>query len=170
MFSFSWLRLFQTRSSNKRWIKCLVWFCYYFLFQGTKKRSQLDLELEIENMGAHLNAYTSREQTVYYAKAFSKDLPRGNCFYSSEKQQRTKCLSSFWWDNTELCFCSVTVQSFLGEKSFLELLQKVRMQVWRVPVGELVFEVFLSLHSQRKIPFGLSPFCRASLLSPCKSY
>lgn len=47
------------------------------LFQGTKKRSQLDLELEIENMGAHLNAYTSREQTVYYAKAFSKDLPRG---------------------------------------------------------------------------------------------
>lgn len=47
------------------------------LFQGTRKRSQLDLELEIENMGAHLNAYTSREQTVYYAKAFSKDLPRG---------------------------------------------------------------------------------------------
>lgn len=66
------------------------------LFQGTKKRSQLDLELEIENMGAHLNAYTSREQTVYYAKAFSKDLPRGNCFYYAEKQQRTKHLSSSW--------------------------------------------------------------------------
>ncbi|KAK2514552.1 Pmpcb [Columba guinea] len=47
-----------------------------FVRIGTKKRSQLDLELEIENMGAHLNAYTSREQTVYYAKAFSKDLPR----------------------------------------------------------------------------------------------
>ena len=47
------------------------------VWQGTRKRSQLDLELEIENMGAHLNAYTSREQTVYYAKAFSKDLPRG---------------------------------------------------------------------------------------------
>lgn len=27
-------------------------------------------------MGAHLNAYTSREQTVYYAKCFSKDLER----------------------------------------------------------------------------------------------
>jgi mitochondrial-processing peptidase subunit beta len=25
-------------------------------------------------MGGHLNAYTSREQTVYYAKSFSKDL------------------------------------------------------------------------------------------------
>ena len=54
------------------------------LFQGTKKRSQLDLELEIENMGAHLNAYTSREQTVYYAKAFSKDLPRGIVIYIAD--------------------------------------------------------------------------------------
>ena len=54
------------------------------LFKGTKKRSQLDLELEIENMGAHLNAYTSREQTVYYAKAFSKDLPRGIVTYIAD--------------------------------------------------------------------------------------
>ncbi|MGH0127861.1 UNVERIFIED_CONTAM: hypothetical protein FKN15_032530 [Acipenser sinensis] len=51
-------------------------FLEHMAFKGTKKRSQLDLELEIENMGAHLNAYTSWEQTVYYAKAFSKDLPR----------------------------------------------------------------------------------------------
>lgn len=35
------------------------------------------MELEIENMGGHLNAYTSREQTAYYAKVFSKDLPQG---------------------------------------------------------------------------------------------
>ena len=40
--------------------------------------------LEIENMGAHLNAYTSREQTVYYAKAFSKDLPRGIVTYIAD--------------------------------------------------------------------------------------
>lgn len=45
-------------------------------FKGTNKRSQTDLELEIENMGAHLNAYTSREQTVFYAKCFSQDVPR----------------------------------------------------------------------------------------------
>ena len=38
----------------------------------------MDLELEVENMGAHLNAYTSREQTVYYAKVFSQDIPKGN--------------------------------------------------------------------------------------------
>src|SRR5437870_3914247 len=44
-------------------------------FQGTKSRSQTDLEVQIENMGAHLNAYTSREQTVYYAKALKSDIP-----------------------------------------------------------------------------------------------
>jgi processing peptidase subunit beta len=32
------------------------------------------LELFIENIGAHLNAYTSREQTVYYAKTFKDDV------------------------------------------------------------------------------------------------
>lgn len=46
------------------------------ILQGTKKRTQTQLELEVENMGAHLNAYTSREQTVYYAKAFSSDLEK----------------------------------------------------------------------------------------------
>lgn len=34
----------------------------------------MGLELEIENMGAHLNAYTSREQTVFYAKCLSEDV------------------------------------------------------------------------------------------------
>ncbi|XP_077982614.1 mitochondrial-processing peptidase subunit beta-like [Glandiceps talaboti] len=51
-------------------------FLEHMIFKGTKNRSQMQLELEIENMGAHLNAYTSREQTVYYAKAFSNDLPK----------------------------------------------------------------------------------------------
>eukprot|EP00606_Chrysophyceae_sp_TOSAG23-5_P001445 GSChrysophyteH2.ASY1.ANO1.1135.1 assembled CDS len=45
-------------------------------FKGTKTRSQQQLEKEIENMGGHLNAYTSREQTVYYAKVFKDDVPK----------------------------------------------------------------------------------------------
>lgn len=64
-------------------------FLEHMAFKGTKKRSQLDLELEIENMGAHLNAYTSREQTVYYAKAFSKDLPRAVEILSDITQNST---------------------------------------------------------------------------------
>lgn len=47
-----------------------------FLVQGTPSRSQTALELEIENIGAHLNAYTSREQTVFYAKALKSDVPK----------------------------------------------------------------------------------------------
>lgn len=46
------------------------------MLQGTAKRSQVDLELEVENMGAHLNAYTSREQTVFYAKCLKQDVPK----------------------------------------------------------------------------------------------
>ncbi|CAG5117691.1 unnamed protein product [Candidula unifasciata] len=51
-------------------------FAEHLLYKGTKKRSQTDLELEIENLGAHLSSYTTREQTAFYAKCFQKDLPK----------------------------------------------------------------------------------------------
>ncbi|RFU75322.1 mitochondrial-processing peptidase subunit beta [Trichoderma arundinaceum] len=51
-------------------------FLEHLAFKGTAKRSQHQLELEIENMGGHLNAYTSRENTVYFAKAFNSDVPQ----------------------------------------------------------------------------------------------
>lgn len=34
----------------------------------------------MESMGAHLNAYSTREHTAYYIKALSKDLPKGNAY------------------------------------------------------------------------------------------
>jgi len=49
-------------------------FLEHMAFKGTARRSQTDLELEVENLGAHLNAYTSREQTVFYAKCFRDDI------------------------------------------------------------------------------------------------
>lgn len=49
-------------------------FLEHMAFKGTNRRSQHALEIEVENIGAHLNAYTSREQTVYYAKSFRKDV------------------------------------------------------------------------------------------------
>ncbi|KAG0069461.1 hypothetical protein BGZ90_000195 [Linnemannia elongata] len=51
-------------------------FLEHMAFKGTNTRGQHDLEIQIENMGAHLNAYTSREQTVYYAKSFKADIPK----------------------------------------------------------------------------------------------
>lgn len=51
-------------------------FLEHLSFKGTEKRTRQQLEVEIENMGGHLNAYTSREQTVYYAKVFKQDVPQ----------------------------------------------------------------------------------------------
>ncbi|KAF4504244.1 hypothetical protein G6O67_008420 [Ophiocordyceps sinensis] len=51
-------------------------FLEHLAFKGTARRSQHQLELEIENMGGHLNAYTSRENTVYFAKSFNSDVPQ----------------------------------------------------------------------------------------------
>ncbi|CAG9480802.1 mitochondrial-processing peptidase subunit beta, putative [Plasmodium vivax] len=49
-------------------------FLEHMIFKGTKKRSRIQLEKEIENMGAHLNAYTAREQTSYYCRCFKGDV------------------------------------------------------------------------------------------------
>lgn len=51
-------------------------FLEHLAFKGTKSRSQRGIELEIENIGSHLNAYTSRENTVYYAKSLEEDIPK----------------------------------------------------------------------------------------------
>lgn len=51
-------------------------FLEHMAFKGTKARTTAGLEEEIENMGGHLNAYTSREQTTYYAKVFKDDVPK----------------------------------------------------------------------------------------------
>ncbi|KAK7287320.1 hypothetical protein RIF29_00557 [Crotalaria pallida] len=51
-------------------------FLEHMIFKGTAKRTARELEEEIENMGGHLNAYTSREQTTYYAKVTDSDVPK----------------------------------------------------------------------------------------------
>lgn len=50
-------------------------------------RSVKDLEVEIENMGGSLNAYTGREQTCYYAKVRGKQR-------SGVQQQHTAALAA----------------------------------------------------------------------------
>ncbi|KAI8534077.1 hypothetical protein RHMOL_Rhmol10G0060700 [Rhododendron molle] len=51
-------------------------FLEHMIFKGTERRSARELEDEVENMGGHLNAYTSREQTTFYAKVMDKDVPK----------------------------------------------------------------------------------------------
>jgi predicted Zn-dependent peptidase len=44
-------------------------------FKGTARRSALKIAEEIEDVGGHLNAYTSRERTAYYARVLEADVP-----------------------------------------------------------------------------------------------
>src|SRR5712672_2769299 len=50
-------------------------FLEHMAFKGTERRSALAIAEEIEAVGGHLNAYTSRESTAYYAKVLKEDLP-----------------------------------------------------------------------------------------------
>lgn len=54
--------------------------------KGTKNRPGNALEKEVESMGAHLNAYSTREHTAYYIKALSKDLPKGKAWRRRQGQ------------------------------------------------------------------------------------
>ncbi|KAH0928035.1 hypothetical protein HID58_020291 [Brassica napus] len=49
-------------------------FLEHMIFKGTERRTVRALEEEIEDIGGHLNAYTSREQTTYYAKVMDSDV------------------------------------------------------------------------------------------------
>ena len=47
----------------------------HMAFKGTSRRDALAIAEEIEDVGGHLNAYTAREQTAYYAKVLKEDAP-----------------------------------------------------------------------------------------------
>lgn len=48
----------------------------HMVFKGTRKRSALRVSQELEEVGGHLNAFTSREQTCFYAKVLDRDQDR----------------------------------------------------------------------------------------------
>ncbi|GAN80502.1 M16 family metallopeptidase [Acidocella aminolytica] len=52
-------------------------FLEHMAFKGTACRSAADIAEAIENVGGHINAYTSREQTAYYVKLLKEDLALG---------------------------------------------------------------------------------------------
>jgi len=52
-------------------------FLEHMAFKGTANRSAVDIAEAIENVGGHINAYTSREQTAYYVKLLKEDLALG---------------------------------------------------------------------------------------------
>ncbi len=51
-------------------------FLEHLHFKGSSKRSRVDLETEVENLGFQLNAYTSREYTLYHMLCFDDGVPK----------------------------------------------------------------------------------------------
>src|SRR5215212_7043761 len=52
-------------------------FLEHMMFKGTPRRTALDVNLDFDRIGASYNAYTSEENTVYYAAVLPEYLPRG---------------------------------------------------------------------------------------------
>ena len=48
-------------------------FLEHMAFKGTARRSATDIAEEVESVGGHLNAYTAREQTAYFARVLKEN-------------------------------------------------------------------------------------------------
>src|SRR5213078_2577570 len=51
-------------------------FLEHMMFKGTPRRTALDVNLDFDRIGASYNAYTSEENTVYYAAVLPEYVPR----------------------------------------------------------------------------------------------
>jgi predicted Zn-dependent peptidase len=49
----------------------------HMVFKGTTRRTARQIAEEIESVGGHLNAYTSRDQTTFYARVLGEDVELG---------------------------------------------------------------------------------------------
>ena len=52
-------------------------FLEHMAFKGTARRSAAAIAEAVEDVGGHINAYTSRDQTAYYVKLLADDLALG---------------------------------------------------------------------------------------------
>jgi len=52
-------------------------FLEHMFFKGTKKRSATDIAVDIDSLGGDLNAFTSRENTVFYVKILDEYIDKG---------------------------------------------------------------------------------------------
>jgi predicted Zn-dependent peptidase len=52
-------------------------FLEHMFFKGTKKRSATDIAVDIDSLGGDLNAFTSRENTVFYVKVLDEYIEKG---------------------------------------------------------------------------------------------
>ncbi|MBQ9677412.1 MAG: insulinase family protein [Prevotella sp.] len=54
----------------------LAHFCEHVTFKGTRRRSALQILNSLESVGGDLNAFTNKEDTIFYAAILKEHLPR----------------------------------------------------------------------------------------------
>ncbi len=64
-------------------------FLEHMAFKGTKTRSARQIAEQFDNIGGKINAYTSRERTVYYVKVLKQDAAFATEFLSDILQNST---------------------------------------------------------------------------------
>lgn len=64
-------------------------FLEHMAFKGTKSRNALQIAEQFDNIGGKINAFTSREKTVYYAKVLKQDTEFATEFLSDILQNST---------------------------------------------------------------------------------
>lgn len=62
-----------TRNEPAQW-NGVAHLLEHMVFKGTRRRNARQISEEIEAVGGHLNAYTTREYTAYYAKVLKDDV------------------------------------------------------------------------------------------------
>ncbi|MGH6961069.1 MAG: M16 family metallopeptidase, partial [Dongiaceae bacterium] len=80
----------------------------HMAFKGTERRTARDIAVEIEAVGGHLNAYTSRENTAYYARVLAEDVPLALDIVADILQHST-------FDDTELARERAVVLQEIGQ-------------------------------------------------------
>lgn len=80
---------YETKENNG-----VAHFAEHMFFKGTPSRSRVQLEKEVENMGAQLNAYTSREQTVFYMQCVDQEVPHSLEILSDMLQNSERSLQN----------------------------------------------------------------------------
>jgi len=83
-----------SRNENLK-INGISHFLEHMAFKGTKKRSAKQIAEEFEGIGGYINAYTSKEKTVYYTKVLKQHAEFAIEFLSDILQNST-------FDNKEL--------------------------------------------------------------------
>lgn len=102
-------------------------FLEHLHFKGTSNRSRTQIEKDVENLGAQLNAYTSREHTLYHMQVFNNDQAKAMDVLSD-------MLTNSLYNNHQIEIERETILQELEEtnKDYLEtLMENVYFNIYR---------------------------------------